>query len=195
MYHSTSGFSSTDALGEGAAAERPCPCTHSLGHGACSIRRQTFSLSSNTGNPIPEDTGIKDGSADLRRVIFHCIPCLEVFETEEALQGHICAFRTAMIQPHCTVCYTQFDDESSLQKHLEGLQAFSCHLCLTRYCSNEMLEDHMLSHPTCGKCGKSFANNLALCLVRIFQSHDHLIDEHSLILNLFDSMWDRTTRS
>ena len=198
LYHSTSGFSSTDAPGEGAAAERPCPCTHSLEHGMCSICQQTFSLLSNTDKPVLDDTGIKDDSVDLRRVIFHCTPCLKVFETEEAFRDHVCAFRAAMFRPHCTVCYTQFDDESSLQKHLEGLQAFSCHLCLTRCCSDEMLQDHMLSHPTCGKCDKSFADNLALCLVRIFRSHDQFINEHcqySLTLNLFDSMWDRTTRS
>ncbi|KAG6379708.1 hypothetical protein JVT61DRAFT_10237 [Boletus reticuloceps] len=26
-----------------------------------------------------------------------------------------------------------------------------------------MLQDHLLSHPTCGRCGKSFADHLALC--------------------------------
>jgi hypothetical protein len=204
MFHSTSVLSSTDTNGEGTTIAQPCTCTRSLEPGMCSICQQKSSLSSDTDEPVPDDAerivsadgNNQDDSKDHQVVRFQCTPCLEFFETEESFRDHVCAFRT-MLRPHCPVCYTQFDDRLLLQKHLEGLQLFSCQFCLTRCCSDEMLLDHLFSHPTCGKCGHSFADDLALCAVRILHSHDHFIDKHchSLILNLFVSTWRRTTRS
>ena len=228
MFHSTSALSSTGANGERATVTRPCTCTRSFEPGMCSICQQTFSLSSNTDEPVPDDAkrivstdgntdelvpddaeriifadgntddpvpddaerivsadgNNQDDSKDPRVVMFQCTPCLEFFETEESFRDHVCAFRTGMFRPHCPVCYTQFNEGLLLQKHLEGLQSFSCQFCLTRCCSDEMLLDHLFSHPTCGKCGKSFADDLALCAVRIFLSHDHFIDKHCHSLTL-----------
>ncbi|KAH0834849.1 hypothetical protein J3R83DRAFT_10471 [Lanmaoa asiatica] len=182
MFHSTSEISPTDAVGEGATVERPYSCTHSLEPDTCSICRQMSSLSSNTDKPAPDDAATvvstndkhRDNSTDRCNAIFQCIPCLEVFETEGAFRDHVCAFRAVMFRPHCQICYAQFDDEPSLQKHLEGLQSFSCPLCPTRCCSDEMMQDHLLSHPTCGKCGKYFADNLALCA--------HLESDHPVVV-------------
>jgi transposase-like protein len=205
MFHSASALSSTDTNGEGTTVKRPCTCTRSLEPGMCSICQQKSSLSSDTDKPVPDDAerivsadgNNQDDSKDHHIVMFQCTPCFEFFETEESFRDHVCAFRTTMFRPHCPGCYTQFDDRSSLQKHLEGLQSFSCQFCLTRCCSDEMLLDHLFSHPTCGKCGKSFADDLTLCAVRLLYSHDHYIDKHchSLILIPFVSMWSRTTRS
>ena len=183
LFHSTSALPSTDANNERPTVTQPCACTHSFDPGSCS-RCQP----SNTNQPVSDDgesvfsadENHQDDSKDHRDVIFQCTPCLELFESEDSFRNHVCVFRKITLRPHCPVCYTQFDDGSLLQKHLEGLEAFSCQLCLTRCCSDEMLQDHLLSHPTCGKCGKAFADNLTLCAVRILRSHDHVIDEHAI---------------
>ena len=175
LFHSTSALPSTDANSEGATVTQPGACTHSLEASTCSICKRA---PGDAESVISTDEIHRDVSQDHHHVVFQCTPCLKVFEKEEAFRDHVCAFRTTMLRPHCQVCYTQFDDELSLQKHLEGLEAFSCQFCLTRCCSDEMLQDHLLlSHPTCGKCGKSFADNLALCAVSIHWSHERFIDE------------------
>ena len=184
-FHSTSALSSTETNGEGDTVTHPRTCTRSFEPGMCSICQQTSPLSSSTDEPVPDDAekivaadgNNQDDSKDHRVVMFQCTPCLEFFETEESFRDHVCAFRTGMFRPHRPVCYTQFVDGSLLQKHLEGLQSFSCQFCLTRCCSDEMLQDHLLGHPTCGKCGKSFADDLTLCAVRTLHSHDHFIDK------------------
>lgn len=195
MFHSTGGISSIGTTGEGAIVEQSC---------ACSICQRTSSPSSHTHRPVPDDAGNlvsvddhhQDDTMGHHDAIFQCPPCFMLFETSEAFRDHVCASRTTMLRSHCPICYSQFDDGPSLQKHLQGVE-FTCQLCLIRCCSQEMLQDHLLSHPTCGKCGESFVDNLALCAVSIFQSHDHLSNEycHSLILNPFISMWNRTTQS
>ena len=175
MFHSTSSLLSTDANGEGATVPQPCACMRSLEPGTCSTCQQSSSLSSNTDKSVPDDAervvsadeGHQDGSRGHLNVTLQCTLCFKLFGTKEASRDHVCAFRTTMFRPHCPVCYTQFDDESTLQKHLEDLQSFMCLLCLTRCCSDEMLQDHVLSHPTCGRCGLSFVDNLVLCAVRI----------------------------
>ena len=175
IFHSTSALSSIDAKGEGPIVTQPCACTCSLGSGMCLICQQTPSLSSNTDKLAADEAesivsayeNPQDGSKDYRVAIFQCTPCFKFFETEESFRDHACSLRTAMLRPHCPVCYTQFDDGPSLQNHLEGLESVSCQLCLARCCSDEMLQDHLLDHPTCGRCGKSFASDLALCAVRI----------------------------
>ena len=185
MFHSTGVLSSTDANGEEATITPPCTCARSLGPGMCPICQQTSPPSSDTDESVPDDAesiasadgNNHDDSKDHRVDMFQCTPCFEFFETEESFRDHVCAPRTAMLRAHCPVCYTQFDDGSLLQKHLEGLQSFSCQFCLTRCCSDEMLQDHLLGHPTCGKCGKSFADDLTLCAVRTLHSHDHFIDK------------------
>ncbi|KAI9460786.1 hypothetical protein HD554DRAFT_2132277 [Boletus coccyginus] len=182
MFHSTSSLLSTGANGGGATAPQPCACTRSLEPGTCSICQQSSSLSSNTDKSVPvgaesvvsADEGHQDGSRGHRDVTFQCTHCFKLFGTEEVYQDHVCAFRTTMFRPHCPVCYTQFDDEPTLQKHLEGLQLFSCLLCLTRCCSDEMLQDHILSHPTCGRCGMSFVDNLVLCV--------HVESDHAVVV-------------
>lgn len=192
MFHSTSSLPSTDANDKEATVAQPCACAHSLEPNTCSIcqplNKESFVLD-DAESVVSADENHLDSGEDHRDVIFQCTPCLELFETEEAFRTHVCASRRAMLRPHCPVCYTRFDDGPSLQNHLEGLQSFSCQLCLTRCCSDEMLQDHLLSHPTCGKCGKSFADSLTLCAVRVLRSHDHLVDKHShpLILSLFVS--------
>ncbi|KIJ14572.1 hypothetical protein PAXINDRAFT_100051 [Paxillus involutus ATCC 200175] len=87
----------------------------------------------------------------------------------EDLQGHVCASRKTISQLglRCSFCHIQFDDESSLLKHLEeDRMSFRCHRCQTSCCSNDTLQDHLLGHPTCRKCGEVFIDELALCNVR-----------------------------
>ncbi|KAF8553377.1 hypothetical protein OG21DRAFT_1260009 [Imleria badia] len=198
LFHSTSSLPSTDANGEGPTVTQPCACTYSLEPGTCS-RCQP----SDTNNLVPDDAesvisadeNHQDDSRDHRDAIFQCTPCFELFDTEESFRNHVCAFRTPMVRPHCPVCYTQFDDAPLLQEHLEGLEAFSCQLCLTRCCSDEMLEDHLLSHPTCGKCDMSFADNLALCahvesdhpVVVCWDCDGTVVEKNSLELHYADS--------
>lgn len=149
MFHSTSGLSSTDATGEGATDEQAC---------ACSICQRRSSLSPHTGNPVSE--------THHPNTPFQCTPCFRIFETAEGFRDHVCAPITAMLRFHCPVCYSQFDDEPSLRKHLEVVQ-FTCQLCQFWCCSEVFLQDHLLSHPTCSKCDKSFVDNHALCVVSI----------------------------
>ncbi|KAG9311707.1 hypothetical protein JVU11DRAFT_7945 [Chiua virens] len=142
MFHSTSGISSSDVVGDGVRSHEPSTCLGSE------------RTSSNTDKPladgaehvIPAGDYQQNHFSDCRDVIFRCAACLDSFSTEEAYLGHI-----------------QFEDEPLLQRHLEGSEAFSCQLCQTRCCSEEMKEDHLLSHPTCHKCGEFFADNQALC--------------------------------
>ncbi|KAF8136921.1 hypothetical protein EV363DRAFT_642341 [Boletus edulis] len=187
----------SDANGEGA-----CTGDRSIEPCICSVCRRTSS--SDADKPVPDDAesvdssdeSHQDGSEDHRDVSsFQCTPCLKVFETEEAFRQHVCAFRTIVLRPHCPVCYNQFDDGLLLQKHMEGLESFSCQICLTRCCSDEMLQDHLLSHPTCGRCGKSFADHLAFCahvesdhpVVVCWDCDGIVVETHSLELHYAES--------
>lgn len=182
MFHSTNGHSSVDATAKEDTVEQPRTCTCSLEAGTCLICQQTSS--SNTDKPAPNDALIllsvddhcQDDPMGHHDTIFQCTPCLILFETAGALRDHVCPSRTTMFRPQCPICYSQFDDSVSLQKHLEGVE-FTCQLCLIQCCSEDMLLDHLLSHPTCSKCGKTFADNLALCAVSGFQSHNRLGDK------------------
>ncbi|KAF8838955.1 hypothetical protein BDN67DRAFT_970845, partial [Paxillus ammoniavirescens] len=94
----------------------------------------------------------------------------------EDLQGHVCAFRETISQLalRCSFCYIPFDDESSLLKHLEDRMSLRCHLCQTLSCSNDMLQEHLLDHPTCRRCEEIFIDDLALC--------NHVGSQHPVVV-------------
>ncbi|KIJ05327.1 hypothetical protein PAXINDRAFT_21398 [Paxillus involutus ATCC 200175] len=173
---------SQDLICRSAIYKQPCTCS-------ISQRPPTSPLSSacddDKFDDLPDDASSiasgggdgQDGPAEDFQAACLCIFCSQVFDTDEDLRGHICASRGTIFQfPfHCSFCYTQFDDESSLLKHLEEDRiSFRCHLCQMLSCSNDMLQDHLLDHPACCKCGKVFIDDLALC--------DHVGSEHPIVV-------------
>ncbi|KIJ05222.1 hypothetical protein PAXINDRAFT_103863 [Paxillus involutus ATCC 200175] len=52
--------------------------------------------------------------------------------------------------------------------------SFRCHRCQTSCCSNDTLQDHLLGHPTCRRCGEVFIDELALC--------NHVGSEHPVVV-------------
>ncbi|KIJ14570.1 hypothetical protein PAXINDRAFT_100049 [Paxillus involutus ATCC 200175] len=107
------------------------------------------------GNIISGGGGSQDGPAEDLQATCHCISCSQVFDTDEDLRGH-------------------FDGEPSRLKHLEDRMSFRCYLCQTLCCSNDMLQDHLLDHPTCRRCGRVFIDDLALC--------NHVGSEHPVVV-------------
>ncbi|KIK81504.1 hypothetical protein PAXRUDRAFT_832802 [Paxillus rubicundulus Ve08.2h10] len=94
----------------------------------------------------------------------------------EDLQGHVRASRETVSQlaHRCSFCYISLDDGSTLLKHLEDRMSFRCHMCQMLSCSNDTLQDHLLEHPTCRRCGKVFIDELALC--------NHVASEHPVVV-------------
>ncbi|KIK79195.1 hypothetical protein PAXRUDRAFT_290624 [Paxillus rubicundulus Ve08.2h10] len=131
------------------------------------------SPASSFSSSVGDDNKSGDGQDDARnspaedfQAARLCVSCSQVFDTDEDLRGHLCAFRGTIFQPapHCSFCYIQFNDESSLLKHLEEDRiTFRCCLCQTLCCSNDILQDHLSDHLTCRRCGEIFMDDLALC--------------------------------
>ncbi|KAF8837077.1 hypothetical protein BDN67DRAFT_1005123 [Paxillus ammoniavirescens] len=172
-----------DLVCRSAIYEQPCTCS------ICQ-RSPTSPCPSSTCDDDKSDDGQDDarsiasggsdsqnGPAEDFQAVCLCVSCSQVFDTDEDLRGHVCASRGAIFRlaPHCSFCYIQFDDESSLLKHLdENRMSFRCHLCQTLCCSNDMLQDHLLDHPTCRRCGEVFIDNLTLC--------NHIGSEHPVVV-------------
>ncbi|KIJ14586.1 hypothetical protein PAXINDRAFT_100062 [Paxillus involutus ATCC 200175] len=150
------------------------PCTYSI----CQRPPASPCSSSTCDDDKPDDgqddarsiasggSDSQDGPAEDFQAVCLCVSCSQVFDTDKDLRGHGCASRGTIFQlaPQCSFCYIQFGDESSLLKHLnEDRMSFRCHLCQTLCCSNDMLQAHLLDHPTCRRCGEVFIDDLTLC--------------------------------
>ncbi|KIJ63216.1 hypothetical protein HYDPIDRAFT_113827 [Hydnomerulius pinastri MD-312] len=182
-------------------AGRPCSCT------VCK-RRPASPFTSAYGDIQPDDaqddrqSTVSDGAetqncpADDLQVTYHCLSCSLVFDTDGDLQGHVCTSCRTIFRPHCSFCYTQFDDETSLEQHMDNSRvAFSCHVCQTPCCSDDMLQEHVLTHPTCLRCESSFIDDLDLCkhvelahpVVVCWDCEGAVVDQGSLELHYADS--------
>ena len=161
IFHSPSQTLSTDVIDDERCIAPSDACLCLL----CS-RHQQISLFSNADKHVPDDADniVSDRQSDSTSHRFQCTPCLTLFETREALRDHVCLSSTAMVRPYCYLCFGQFEDLPSVQKHLESL--LTCQFCPLRFCSAEALQSHLLTHPTCGKCDKSFADDVSLTMVR-----------------------------
>ncbi|KIJ61397.1 hypothetical protein HYDPIDRAFT_42622 [Hydnomerulius pinastri MD-312] len=182
-------------------AGQPCSCT------ICKRRLASPSTSA-YGDIQPDDaqddgqSTVSDGAemqncpADDLQVTYHCLSCSLVFDTDDDLQGHVCTSRRTIFRPHCSFCYTQFDSESSLEQHMDNSRlSFSCSLCQTPCCSDDMLQEHVLTHPTCLRCENSFIDDLDLCkhvelahpVVVCWDCEGAVVDQGSLELHYADS--------
>jgi len=98
-------------------------------------------------------------SPDEHQAVHTCLSCRWVFESEEGRQIHECnSSQKRDIPIHCQFCYSQFEDEASLQQHLTERISITCDKCNLQFCSDFILQDHIETHPTCRKCGQSFAH-------------------------------------
>ncbi|KAI6032631.1 hypothetical protein F5J12DRAFT_178916 [Pisolithus orientalis] len=91
-----------------------------------------------------------------------CPSCRIIYESYEDFRTHTCEFRKMEIPLHCTYCYSRFVDGASLENHLAERDSFSCTVCNVQFCSDDLLHDHLETHPKCRKCEASFADETEL---------------------------------
>ena len=108
-------------------------------------------------------SGPRNISPNEHQAVHTCMSCGRNFTSDEDRQIHECnSFRKRQIPIHCRFCYGHFKDEESLQQHLTERTSLCCDKCNLQFCYDFILQDHIETHPTCRKCGQSFAHESEL---------------------------------
>ncbi|KAI6169683.1 hypothetical protein EDD17DRAFT_24351 [Pisolithus thermaeus] len=120
------------------------------------------------------DSGNIEAVTEEDQMASYCSSCRVVYESYEDSLTHTCKFVKTEIPLHCAYCYSRFVDGVSLVNHLAERDTFRCTVCDVQFCFENLLHDHLETHPQCRTCEESFADETEL--------YRHMEVEHPVVV-------------